>query len=118
MRQVPEWIGERDDQAIPARVKVRVFDACGGRCVLCTLQVRGKLRPAYDHKEALINRGQHRESNLQLLCENCHALKTKIDVAEKSQMYHKRVKALGLKPKRRTIGGRKFDGTPVPPKWR
>lgn len=118
MRQVPEWIGKTDDAPIPAKVKIRVFERDGGRCAICTLQIRGKLRPEYDHKQALSNGGGHRETNLQLLCVRCHKDKTKLDVAEKSQMYHKRVKAVGIKRKRWTIGGRKFDGTPVPPKWK
>lgn len=115
-REVPEWIGDNDNQAIPARVKVRVFDRAGGVCAECTLPIVGKLRPAYDHIQALINGGEHRESNLQLLCVPCHQIKTGADVAEKSRVYRKRVKLLGLK-RRRTIPGRKFDGTPVPARW-
>ncbi len=117
-RSLPEWIGKTDDEIAPPRVKVKVFERFDGRCASCGLSIRGKLRPAYDHQRALINGGENREANLQLLCEPCHKLKTKSDVAEKSQMYHKRLKAVGIKRKRRTIGGRKFDGTPVPPKWK
>ena len=117
-RQVPPWEGKTDDTPIPARVKIRIFERAGGRCARCTLVICGSLLPAFDHMVALVNGGGNRESNIELLCTPCHGLKTKIDVAEKSQMYHKRVKAIGLKPKRRTIGGRKFDGTPIPPKWR
>jgi|SRR5882724_1783358 len=114
-RQVPEWQGKTDDEAIPARVKLRVYDLYNGNCAICTLKV---LCAAYDHAVAIVNGGQHRESNLQLLCMRCHKDKTKVDVAEKSQMYHKRVKAVGIKRKGRTIPGRKFDGTPVPAKRR
>jgi 5-methylcytosine-specific restriction protein A len=31
-REVPEWIGATDDAAIPARVRVRVFERYEGRC--------------------------------------------------------------------------------------
>lgn len=117
-RKVPEWIGKTDDQEIPLRVKVRVVELYKGMCAACGLSIRGKLLPAFDHKLALINGGNHRESNLQLLCTPCHGVKTKIDVAEKSQMYYKRVKAIGIKRRRRTIPGRKFNGQPIPPKWR
>jgi 5-methylcytosine-specific restriction enzyme A len=115
---IKEWIGKNDDEAVPPRVKVRVFTRDGGKCINCGLLVAGSLLPAYDHRVALINGGENRESNIQLMCNKCHAVKTGVDVAEKSRMYYKRVKALGIKRKRRTIGGRKFDGTPVPPKWR
>jgi len=115
VRQLPEWQGKTDDEAIPARVKLRVYDLYNGNCAICTLKV---LVAAYDHAVAFINCGQHRESNLQLLCVRCHKDKTKVDVAEKSQIYHKRVKAVGIKRKRWTIGGRKFNGQPIPPKWK
>ena len=101
-RATDEWIATHDDQAIPSRVKVRVFDRCDGRCVICTLKIVGGLLPAYDHAQALVNGGSHRESNLQLLCVPCHKVKTRADVAEKSNTYRKRLKAQGQK-KPRTI---------------
>lgn len=118
-RELPEWIGSSDDQAIPARVKIRIFDRHGGNCCACTLPIRGKLRPAYDHIQALINGGEHRESNLQLLCVPCHAVKTKADVAEKSVTARKRTKHLGIKKPSRFPGSRdskfkkKIDGSVV-----
>lgn len=112
-RTVDEWIATDDNQAIPARVKVRIFDRAGGKCADCGLTIVGKLRPAYDHIQALINGGEHRESNLQLLCVLCHPIKTKADVAEKSRTYRKRVKHLGIKKNRTITRWRKFDGTIV-----
>jgi 5-methylcytosine-specific restriction protein A len=112
-RATPEWIGASDDQAIPARVKLRVFEAAAGKCCDCTLPIRGKLRPAYDHIQALINGGSHRESNLQLLCVPCHAIKTREDVAGKSVTARKRTKHLGIKKPRTIRSWRRFDGTIV-----
>jgi 5-methylcytosine-specific restriction protein A len=100
-RALPEWIAKHDNEVIPARVKLRVFDRCGGHCQACTLPIRGKLLPAYDHIKALINGGEHRETNLQLLCVPCHAVKTRQDVAEKSDAYQARLKAVGIKPAKR-----------------
>ena len=105
-RTVAEWIGRTDDEAIPLRVKVRVFERAGGRCPHCTLLIAGKLRPAYDHAIALINGGENRESNLQLLCVPCHAKKTKADVAEKSTVARKRQKHLGIRKPSRFPGSR------------
>lgn len=112
-RAVDEWVATNDNQAIPARVKIRVFDRASGVCAECTLQIAGKLRSAYDHIQALINGGQHRESNLQLLCVPCHAVKTKADVAEKSVTARVRAKHLGIKKPRTIRAWRKFDGTIV-----
>ena len=113
-RKVDEWIADHDDQAIPPRVKLRIFEAYDKRCAVCTLPIVGKLLPAYDHIVALINGGQHRESNIQLLCVPCHAVKTKSDVAEKSRMYTKKIKAAGMK-KKFSWGDftKKMDGTVV-----
>lgn len=109
-RELPGWEATDDNQAIPARVKVRVFDRAGGKCANCTLTIVGKLRPAYDHIQALINGGKHAEYNLQLLCVPCHAVKTKADVAEKSVNARVRAKHLGVKKPRTMTRWRNFRG--------
>ena len=99
-RAVEEWRAKHADEAIPQRVKARIFLRDGGRCQSCTRRVGPGGEPyAFDHIVALVNGGEHREGNLQLLCRECHAGKTRADVAEKSRAYRKRVKNIGL-PKR------------------
>ena len=115
-REVNEWIGKTDDTQIPARVKLRILMKHGGECVLCTLPIGVIRAPAYDHAVALINGGENRETNIQLLCVPCHRVKTSVDVAVKSSNARRLKKRLGLKP-RRTIPGRKFDGTPIFSRW-
>ena len=112
-RTTNEWIGRTDDEAIPPRVKVRIFQAFDGRCSHCTLLIVGKLRPAYDHTIALINGGENRESNVSLLCMPCHALKTKADVAEKAKVARVRKRHIGLKKPRSIRSWRRFDGSIV-----
>lgn len=108
-----EWVAKNDDQAIPPRVKLRVFAAAGGRCEECTNLIVGKLRPEYDHRVALINGGAHAEHNLQLLCSECHKVKTRADVAEKSTMARKKYKSIGIKKPRTITGWRRFNGEAV-----
>lgn len=103
-RTVGEWIAKHDDEAIPPRVKLRIFLKFNKRCADCTLPIIGKLRPEYDHIRALVNGGSHRESNLQLLCSACHKIKTKADVAEKSDMRRKQLKAAGIRKPSRMKG--------------
>ncbi len=118
-RAVPTWEASHDDQAIPPRVKLRIFDAAGGRCAHCTLQIVGKLLPAYDHVVALINGGRHAESNLQLLCVPCHAVKTGADVGEKAVVARVRKKHIGIRKPSRFLAARnsiwkkKMDGSVV-----
>ncbi len=117
MRQTDEWIGKTDDTPVPPRVKLRVFERSQGICPKCTR----KLQPGQwdcDHAIALANGGENRESNLQPLCDNpCHSQKTRADVADKSKSYRKRSANAGMKKRRRTIPGRRFNGDPIPARW-
>jgi 5-methylcytosine-specific restriction endonuclease McrA len=116
-RSLAEWVAKNDDQTPPPRVRLRVlmkFDRC---CAGCGVSLHG--RPwTCDHIVALINGGENRESNLQPLGDKCcNPKKNAADVAEKSKTYRVQAKHYGVKKRRRTIPGRKFDGTPIPPRW-
>lgn len=114
MREVPEWIGKTDDEAIPTRVQVRVFQKYRGICPKCTRKLAQINNWQCDHIIALVNGGENRESNLQPLCASpCHSQKTKVDVAEKSVVARKRAKHLGIKKPRTITRWRKFDGSIV-----
>jgi 5-methylcytosine-specific restriction protein A len=115
-RSVPEWVAKHDDQAIPPRVKVRVFDRQGGKCATCNRKM-GMAGEAveYDHIMALVNGGEHREANLQALCGMCHVAKTRDDMAVKKKTARVRKKHIGLSKPKRKMPYRKFDGTPVWP---
>lgn len=99
-RILDEWIGRDDDEAVPPRVRVRVFDRFDGRCHKCTR----KIFPAREtwtceHIKALINGGKNREKNLGVTCCNCLPEKNAEDVSEKSSVYHKRARHLGVETK-------------------
>lgn len=114
MRSVPEWVGTSDDTAIPARVRLRIFDAAKRRCQDCGRAIRGGDTWECDHIKAIANAGgenRNRERNLQCLCGWCHAKKTKADVAEKSTTARKAKKAAGItKTKWRPMAGTKASG--------
>lgn len=112
-RTVEEWRGKSDDAAIPARVQDRVAMKSNDCCQKCCRPVTGKLRAEIDHVIPIIIGGEHRESNLQLLCHECHAAKTKLDVKLKSKVARVRKRHLGIKPDRKITRWRKFDGTVV-----
>ena len=113
MRTVDEWRGKTDVAAIPHRVMDRVAQRSCDCCVTCTRQIGGKLRGEIDHVIPLILGGQHRETNLQLLCHECHAAKTKLDVKLKAKVARVRKKNLGIKKPRTIRAWRKFDGSAV-----
>lgn len=119
-RQLKEWVGKTDDTKVPPRVRVRVFDRYGGRCQCgCSREI--KSGEAWDCEDtvAIINGGERRESNLKPWLREHHKVKTAADVAEKSKVYRKRVKHLGIKAgKGRPIPGsiasgirKRMDGT-------
>jgi 5-methylcytosine-specific restriction endonuclease McrA len=117
-RTVPEWIGKTPDSVPPPHVRMRIFDRHHGICHISKRKIRPGEPWDCDHIVAIINGGENRERNMApVLRGKPHNEKTAADVAEKSRVYRKRAKAFGCRPRRRTIPGRKFDGTPVPSRW-
>jgi 5-methylcytosine-specific restriction protein A len=119
-RSVPEWVGKTDDSPVPARVKLRVFLAFGGRCQCGCGRRIGPGEPwECDHTVALVNGGENRESNLRPLLAQHHKTVTVADLAEKSKVARTAKKHLGLKKRSRFPGSRdsafkkKLDGTVV-----
>lgn len=96
-RSLAYWQAKHDDQAIPDRVKDRVARKAGDCCQKCTRPIGGKLRAEFDHVIPLILGGRHAESNLQLICNECHAAKTKRDVKIKAKVARNRKRKLGIR---------------------
>lgn len=99
-RTVKEWVGKSPDEAVPPRVRVRVFTRKDGRCGECTRKIAAGEGWICEHLVALINGGQNRESNLGVTCLWCKPEKDAADVAVKSKTYDMRRKHIGVKPDR------------------
>lgn len=111
MRSVPEWIGKTSDTPIPPRVRLRIFEAHGGVCHLSGRRIQAGEPWDCDHIVALVNGGEHRETNLAPALRDKHREKTAFDVAEKSIVRRKRMKSLGIAPKKgRPLPGSKSSG--------
>lgn len=110
MRTTDEWIGKTDDTAIPPRVRLRVFMRHGGVCHLSGLSIQPSDKWDCDHIVALINGGEHRESNLAPTLRSEHRKKTARDVAQKAKNDRVRKKHLGIKKPRTIRSWRKFSG--------
>lgn len=117
-RSVPEWIAKHDDSPIPPRVRLRVFDHHNGICHLSGRKIMAGDEWDCDHIIALVNGGEHRESNLAPAIRDKHKEKTAEDVKEKSIVNRKRSKHLGIKKKGSSIPYRKFNGELVLPRKR
>lgn len=91
-----EWIGRDDNAKIPPRVRLRVFEKHKGICHLSGRKIASGEPWDCDHVTALVNGGEHRETNLAPALRDKHREKTKADVAEKSAVYHKAAKHVGI----------------------
>lgn len=109
-RSTDEWIGKDDDTKIPPRVRLRVFEAHNGICHISGRRIQAGDTWECDHIVALINGGEHRESNLAPALSAPHKVKTKLDVAEKSRVTRKRKWYLGMKKPRTMTRWRKMNG--------
>ncbi len=114
MRTVKEWIGKTDDSKVPDRVRQRVFDNAGGICHCCNLPIKVPFETwEADHKIALINGGENRESNLAPAHSHCHLKKTSVDVAEKSKVAAIRQKFTGAKKPKSKLARKEKQTKPL-----
>ncbi len=109
-RALDEWTGRTPDTQPPPRVKDRVSAKAEDCCQKCGRRVGGRLRPEFDHVIPLIIGGKNCESNLQLLCQECHGAKTALDVKLKAKVARVRQRHIGVKKKRTITRWRKFSG--------
>lgn len=115
MRTIPEWRGKTDDAKVPDRVRLRVWLDHEGICWLSKRKIRPGELWELEHKVALCNGGQHRETNLAPALKDKHKVKTAADVAEQAFVRRKQKADVGIRaaPK---LQGRGFD--PRPPQRR
>ena len=110
-RTVPEWIGATDDAMPPPRVRLRIFEAHGGKCHRSGRKIGPGDKWALDHVLALCNGGENRESNLAPALVAPHKVKTKQDRATKSKNDSVRKKHTGVRKDRTITRWRRFDGS-------
>lgn len=115
-RSVKEWIGKTDDTPVPTRVKLRILKRQGDTCAGddCSVVFSARTKPEFDHRPALANGGENRESKIFALCHPCHAKLFPGDMAERAKTDAIKAKHLGLKapkrpwPKRHDPWGREY----------
>lgn len=105
-RAVTEWIGKSADTKAPPRVLLRVFEREGGICHISGRKIMTGEPWQADHKIALINGGENRESNLFPALVDKHKEKTKADVAEKSRVASLAKSNIGATPDKPKIQSR------------
>ena len=104
-RSVPEWRGKTGDTPVPMRVQLRVLERQGGRCAITGHKFRPGDAKELDHRIAIANGGENRESNLQWILASAHKSKTACDMAQKSKDRRVRAKHEGLHRPKTTLPG-------------
>ena len=69
-------------RALTPKRRAELFSKQGGKCQNCKRKIRPGERWDLDHRVALENQGSNDDSNLQVLCQNCHGAKTPEDHKE------------------------------------
>jgi 5-methylcytosine-specific restriction endonuclease McrA len=92
-------------------VRLRVFEAHGGRCYLTGVKIMPGDAWELDHRIALINGGENRESNLAPALKAPHRVKTTKDVKVKAKIASIRSKHLGVIKPAGKLKSRGFDKT-------
>lgn len=103
-RSVEEWRGKTPDSMPPISVRLRIFNAYGGRCYRSGRKITASDKWALDHVLALGLGGANVESNLAPILVDKHKEKTAEDIASMRKADRVRAKHLGLKaPSKRKI---------------
>lgn len=85
-RNVPEWVGKTPDSKVPPRVLLRIWEREHGICHISKRKIMPGEKWQAEHKIALINGGENRESNIFPALTEPHKIKTREDIAEKAKI--------------------------------
>lgn len=93
--KLKEWIGKTPEAMPGQTVLLRLYAKQNGICACGCGQVMNLNRDKVDcdHIVALIDQGENRESNLQLLLHPCHKAKTAAEASARSQERKHKAKA-------------------------
>jgi 5-methylcytosine-specific restriction protein A len=99
--------------------RIGVFDRAGGVCVICKLEIKASLGERFiiEHIKPLWLGGADDETNMGPAHERCAIQTTAGEAPVKAKGDRIRAKHLGVKKRRRTIPGRRFNGEPIPARW-
>lgn len=93
-----------------------IFDDAKGICCICHTPINGK-RWIVEHVKPLWLGGADDNTNRKPAHESCAIQKTVSEAPIKAKTDRQRANNLGIRRAKRTIPGRKFDGTPIPSRW-
>jgi 5-methylcytosine-specific restriction enzyme A len=101
-RTVKEWVAKHDDQMPGQNVRLRIAARQSDKCPVCTRALASMANNACDHIAPLADGGVNAESNLQILCRDCHGMKTGMENSRRAVERGLKVKHLSIAPKKRS----------------
>lgn len=102
-----------------AKVKAAAFLRANGSCEgeRCGARLSiGKYHYDHDNPDGLT--GEPTLENCKVLCFACHKVKTKKDVGDIARAKRRERNHIGATSPKRTIPGKRFNGEPIPARWR
>lgn len=105
--KLKEWVGRRPESMPGQTVLFRLHAQQNGVCACGCGQVMDFNTDQIDcdHRVALIDNGENRESNLQLMLRECHKTKTKRESSERSEERSHKAKAFTALRKPTALSG-------------
>lgn len=113
-RTVPEWIGKTADSKCPPKVRQRILERDKYICHECGTKIQTGDEWQADHRPALINGGENRESMMFPVHVHCHKIRTAKDVAEKAKVAAMKGKHTGAIRPKQSIRSAPFPKTEKP----
>lgn len=109
----------RKRREFPKSVKLAAWHLAGGRCQAegCGAKLTGR-NVEYHHDKEDTFGGEPTLENCVVLCKSCHSVRTGQQAKKIAKSNRIRNDFLGIRKKKRTIPGRRFDGTPIPSRWK
>jgi hypothetical protein len=87
-------------------------------CEGCGIEINARTGIIYEHDIPAGLGGEPTLENCKVRCKTCADIKTESeDKPRMAKVDRVLKKTYGLRKRRRTIPGRKFDDTPIPPRW-
>lgn len=101
------------------RTRTRIYDDAEGLCCICKTYIHAERGDKWivEHVKPLWLGGADDESNMRPAHQRCAIDKTISEAPVKAKSDRQRARHLGIRTRRRTIPGRKFNGTPTPARW-
>ena len=99
--------------------RIKLFDGHGGKCCLCDIVIQAERGEKWivEHIKPLWLGGADDQSNMAPAHERCAIAKTVSEAPVKAKSDRVRARHLGIKKRKRTIPGKRFNGDPLPSRW-